>query len=257
MTLLTDRNDALHNRHLRHWHPTTKPTKTIMTQSTTFLASIPLFANLPKRTLQRLATDLTPRYFAQGDTIFHQGDPGEVLYLVKSGQIRIFVHGNGQETSVILFGHPGDIFGELAIVDGLPRSANATAMVNTWLYTLDREQFRAHMRYSPQLALNFMKLLTVRVRYNTKQVNSLASQGIPGRLARLLLRLAQEYGEAESYGVRINANLNDSDLASLIGASRESTNKTLSIFRRQDLIRKDNGHIIIIDPDSLRDKVNS
>lgn len=262
MTYLTDQSDVL-RRVRRHRDLFTVSTTAVtaqtrkkhMTQSTNFLATIPLFANLPERTLRHLATDLTLRYFAQGDTIFHEGDPGEVLYLVKAGQVRIFVHGNGQETSVILFGRPGDIFGELAIVDGLPRSANATAMINTWVYTLDREQFRAHMRRSPQLALNFMKLLTVRVRYNTKQMNSLASQSIPGRLAHLLLRLAQDYGEAEARGVFINANLNDSDLASLIGASRESTNKTLSIFRRQDLICKDNGRIIITDPDALRGKV--
>lgn len=252
MTLLTDNSDVL--QRVRRYPAS--HTQNTMTQPATFLHNIALFANLPERTLQQLATDLTLRYFAQGDTIFHEGDPGEVLYLVKSGQVRIFVHGNGQETSVILFGRPGDIFGELAIVDGLPRSANATAMVNTWVYTLDREQFRTHMRHTPQLALNFMKLLTVRVRNSTQQVNSLASQSVSGRLARLLLRLAQDYGEAEHSGVRINANLNDSDLASLIGASRESTNKTLSVFRRQDLIRKNDGHIIIIDPDSLREVVN-
>jgi CRP/FNR family transcriptional regulator, cyclic AMP receptor protein len=227
-----------------------------MPQPQQFLSHIPLFANLPDATLQTVARDLIPRYVPAGETIFHEGDPGEWLYIVKSGQVRIFVHGNGQETSVILFGRPGDIFGELAIVDGLPRSANATAMVDTWLYTLEREQFRAHMRYSPQLALNFMKLLTVRVRYNTSQMSSLASQGVPGRLARLLLRLAQEYGQVEPVGVRINANLNDTDLASLIGATRESTNKTLSQFRRQSLIRKERGHIVIIDPDSLRQVVN-
>ncbi len=224
-----------------------------MSHDTRFLTNLTLFTNLPERTLHHLAADLILRHFAAGETIFHEGDPGELLYLVKTGQVRIFVHGDGQETSVILFGRPGDIFGELAIVDGLPRSANATALVETWVYTLTREQFRAHMHRSPQLALNFMKMLTVRVRYNTVQVNSLASHSITRRLARLLLKLAQDYGEVDQKGVRIMANLNDTELASLIGASRESTNKTLSHFRRRSLICKDKGDIIILDPDSLRE----
>lgn len=232
----------------------TMPTHThAMSYETHFLTNLPLFANLPQRTLDHLAADLILRHFNAGDTIFHEGDPGELLYVVKTGQVRIFVHGDGQETSVILFGRPGDIFGELAIVDGLPRSATATALVETWVYTLTREQFRAHMRRTPQLALNFMKMLTVRVRYNTMQVNSLASHTIARRLARLLLKLAQDYGQVDQQGVRILANLNDTELASLIGASRESTNKTLNQFRRRALIERDKGDIIILDPDALRE----
>ncbi len=234
-----------------------KPVQQRMTQQFAFLHDVPLFEGLTGSELGLITEDMTKRRFRAGDKIFEEGDPGEVLYLIESGQVRIYVHGSGKglETSVFLCGRPGEIFGELAIVDGLPRSASATAMENTIVHTLSREAFQRHMRRAPQLALNFMKLLSVRVRYNTKQVKSLALTSVSSRLARLLLKLAQDYGVVETAGVRINTNLKQTDLASLIGATRESTNKVLSIFRREDLIRKDDGDIVVLDPELLRRKV--
>ena len=218
-----------------------------------FLKHMSLFAGITDTELKSLAKDFVPNRFRQGETIFHQGDPGQVLYLIQSGQVRIFVMGDeGQETSVILYG-PGDIFGELAVIEGLPRSASAVAMEDTIVLTLSRDLFREQMRRSPQLAFNFMKALSVRVRYSTQQVGSLAVLDVPGRLARKLLELAQQHGSVEPEGVRINTALTQSDLASLIGTTRESINKTLGTFRRQGLVLTKQGHIMIVDPDALRE----
>jgi len=172
--------------------------------------------------------------------------------------VRIFINGlDGSETSVILFGKPGDIFGELAMIDGLTRSASAVALGETVLYTMSRESFRQQMRQFPQLALNFMKILSQRVRYNTRQVDSLATMGVPQRLARKLLELAQDYGRVENSGVFIDMSLTQTNLASLIGATRESTNKSLREFRKQGWIRLDSGQISILDPDALRVQVTA
>ena len=212
-----------------------------------------LFAGLADSELEALTHDLLRRRFREGEAIFQQGDPGQMLYLVESGQVRIYVQDEeGQETSVTLCG-PGDMFGELAVIDGLPRSASAVAMDNTVVSILSRDRFRLHMRNSPQLALNFMKLLSVRVRYSTQQVSSLTLLDTPGRLARKLLELAHDHGQAEPGGVHINLTLTQSDLASLIGATRESVNKALGAFRRQGLIRTQAGHIVIVEPDALRE----
>lgn len=227
-----------------------------MTPSLQFLKSIPLFESLSNRAMHTIEQNITKRRFAQGEVIFREGDPGEVLYIVRFGQVRIYVSGSNYETSVILLLRPGDIFGELAIVDGLPRSASATALKDTIVFTIQRHTFRAMMRQHPQLALNFMKLLSVRVRYSTRKVNSLASMSVSSRLARLLLALAQDCGQVYQEGVLLNTSLNQTELASLIGATRESTNKALSIFRKEDLIRKENGHIVIVDPEALRSRSN-
>ena len=220
-----------------------------------FLQHIPLFEGLTAAQTDAVAADLVKRHFAQGEIIFREGDPGEVLYVVQKGRVRIFVSGSHTETSVILFGRAGDIFGELAIVDGLPRSASATAVEDTIVYTLERHAFRAHMRHYPQLALNFMKLLSVRVRYNTHKVNTLASMSVPSRLARLLLALAQDYGRVHPAGVLIHSHLTQTELASLIGATRESINKALAALRRDELIALEEGYIVILDAEALRGRV--
>ncbi len=102
------------------------------------------------------------RRFQQGETIFFQGDPGQALYLIEAGRVRIYVQDDGgQETSVIFYS-AGDIFGELAVIDGLPRSASAIAADETIVHVLSRERLRAHLLASPQLAYNFMQALAVR-----------------------------------------------------------------------------------------------
>lgn len=218
-----------------------------------FLQDIALFTKLAFHERQRVAENLQKQVYKAGAIIFHQGDPGRVLYLIHSGQVRIFVNGlEGTETSVIICGRPGDIFGELAIIDGLPRSATAATVTPAIVYTMEREQFRQHMCRYPQLALNFMQTLSGRVRYNTGQLDSLASLDVSRRLARKLLELAQDYGQANENGVCIATPLTQSHLASLIVATRESINKSLRRFRRQDIISTHNGHIIIHDAAALR-----
>ena len=130
--------------------------------------------------------------------------------------------------------------------------------MDTVVHTLSRDRFQDYMRQWPQLALNFMQALTKKVRYNTKQVDSLATMDIPRRLARKLLELGQNYGTVEAQGVRLNIALTQSDLASLIGTTRESTNKFLRQFRDNGLISLTNGQTIIIrDAEALRTLVSS
>lgn len=225
---------------------------------TAFLQQMALFSNIPDSDLQQISKDIVERPFDPGDIIFHEGDSGQLLYFVKSGSVRIFVNGlDGSETSVILIGSPGQLFGELAVIDGLPRSATAVAMTPTILCTLNRTTFREQLRRYPQFGLNFMQILSTRVRYNTKQMDSFASLDVSQRLARKLMELAQNYGQIQANGVYITMTLTQSDLASLIGATRESINKNLRAFRRQQWIDLNHGHITILDPEALRAQVAS
>lgn len=224
----------------------------------TFLKKIPLFADLSDHQLQLLARDTMARKFQQGDIIFREGDPGQLLYIIQSGQVRIFVNGmDGSETSVILFGRPGELFGELSIIDGLPRSATAVALEETVLFIMGRESFRQHMRQMPQLAMNFMQVLSKRVRYNTHQIDGFASLTITQRLARKLLELAQDYGRVQEHGVYIDMHLTQTTLAGMLGATRERVNRCLSEFRKADWIETNQGYITILDPEGLRTAVSS
>jgi len=217
----------------------------------------PLFHRLTSRELGEICQDIIERRFEPGEIIFREGDAGDVVYLLKAGQVRIFVSGlDGSETSVILIGQPGQVFGELAVIDGLPRSATAVSLNAVSLYTLSREAFTRHTRRIPQFSFNFLQELSRRLRYNTQQVDSLASLGVPQRLARKLLELAQAYGQAGPEGIFINLTLTQTDLASLIGATRESTNKSLRDFRRHQWIQLRQGHITILNQQALQAQIS-
>jgi CRP/FNR family transcriptional regulator, cyclic AMP receptor protein len=222
-----------------------------MNNNAAFLGSIPLFAELNAAELHELGTSMIRRQIVTGTVLFHQGDPGQTLFVVERGRVRLFALGeDGHERTVGLCG-PRELFGELALIDDRPRSASAVALEPTIVYVLSRERFHAWVERSPQLALSFMRLLSARVRATTEQVGSMAFHSVPSRLAQALLDLAHTYGEEDALGTRLVASLTQSELASLIGSTRESINKTLRTFQRQGLILVRQGQIVILDQGRL------
>ncbi|MFT5193341.1 MAG: CRP/FNR family cyclic AMP-dependent transcriptional regulator, partial [Candidatus Promineifilaceae bacterium] len=203
--------------------------------TTQALINIPLFSSLSGRERMRLAGSMRQRLYKAGDMVFHEGDPGNALYIVHSGLVRIYTGGreNGFETSVILFGRPGDVFGELAVIDGEPRSASAKAMEDTVVYVIERETFRNHMEMIPKLAFNFMSLMSRKMRDTTLHMDSLASQSVSERLAKLLVKLMDDFGSKQGDDVVLDINLNQTELASMIGATRESTNRAMRHLKKQ------------------------
>lgn len=220
-----------------------------------FLKQLPLFAEVPRANLERLAQHFVVRSYKPHQTIFFQGDVGQMMYLVQSGKVRIYmVGGDGQEISLVLYG-PGSIFGELALIDELPRSATAVAMEDTVVLTLSRDRWQEMRLRSPQIDLNFMKALSARLRETNRQVQNLTVLSVRARVAFKLMELAAEYGVEVPEGVRLNVTLTQAHLASLINATRESTNKALSVFKRQGLVLTEGGNITITDLDVLREQV--
>ena len=217
------------------------------------LRHIELFEGLTPTQLERIATDFMTRHYKMGEIIFRQGDDGATLYLIQSGQIRIFVNTlDGGETSMIFCGKPGQLFGELAVLDGEPRSASALAISKTTLLGIHRDQLHNHMLQLPQLGINFAKLLSKRVRYNTAQVDSLTSLDVSSRLARKLLELARDYGVTNVNGISIETKLNQTELASLVGATRERVNKALRGFKDAGILATQTGCIYILDMPALK-----
>ncbi|MBU0494788.1 MAG: Crp/Fnr family transcriptional regulator [Chloroflexi bacterium] len=218
-----------------------------------FLQNVPLFSGLSEAELVRLAGDTQQQRFAAGQAIFCQGDPGRTVYIVQAGRVRIYVHGDatrGQEVSMMIYG-PGDIFGEMALVDRQPRSATAEAMEDVSLLVIRDDDFTRHLQHSHQLALNLMVLLSTRLRDTTQAVESLATLDVTHRLVKRLLYLADQHGIVTREGIRIQGRLTQQDLASLISTSRESANRALRDLERQGLIAMNAGRIIILKPHEL------
>jgi CRP/FNR family cyclic AMP-dependent transcriptional regulator len=218
------------------------------------LRKVPLFAGLSDQELEVLADSLGKRTFGKGMIIFHKGSPGQTLYIIESGKVRIFtLSESGQEISVNIYG-PGDVFGELALLDGLPRSAGAVAMEKTVTLTLHRDDFLRHLEAYPPMARSILEVLSARVRYTTDYAESLAFLDVYGRVAAKLLELADRYG-VQKEGIEIELRLTQAELASWVGASRESVNKVLGAFRQQGLIRIAGRTITILDRRGLKRRI--
>ncbi len=213
------------------------------------LRNLPLFVGLTDSELAEVAACLVTRTFGKGVFIFHKDSPGQTLYLIESGRVRIFVLSeSGQEISLNMYG-PGEVIGELGFLDGKPRSASAVATEPTIAYALRREDFFQRLEAHPRLAMSLLELLAARVRYTTVYAESLAFLDVNGRVATRLLELGDRFGvqSARGSGLELDLALTQAELASWVASSRETVNKILSTFRDQGLIEMVGQKITILD----------
>ena len=187
--------------------------------------------------------------------LFHKGSYGNSLYLIESGKVRIFILSEtGREISLNLHG-PGECFGELALLDDLPRSAGAVAIERTVTYTLQRQDFLRHLDQSPQMARALLAQMGAYLRNATAYAEGLAFLDVYGRVALVLLRLAERYGHQSGRAIQIDLRLPQTELAGYVSASREMVNRVLRTFREQGLIKIEGQTIIIVNEQGLRDRI--
>jgi len=207
----------------------------------------PVFGGLDAEHLDRLGTYATTKTYARGTTIFTKGDPGTSLFAVCSGTIRIGVPSPDGRDAVFNLIREGEIFGEIALLDGQPRTADATAMTNCELMVIDRRDFVALVRSQPEIALKIIEVLCARVRRTSQQVEDVLFLDLPGRLAKQLLRLHS----AEKSAGRYRVSITQRELGQMIGMSRESTNKQLREWEERHWVRLERGGIVVLAPDAL------
>ena len=216
------------------------------------LARAPLFAGLPEEERERLGRLLRPRRYTRGEVIFLEGDQGTALCLIAEGRIRIQLTGSdGREIVINVYG-PGELFGELALLDGEPRSADAIAQDAARVFWLQREDFAAFLDAHPRAAMTMLASLSRRLRHTTRVVQDATFRDVPARLARVLLDQAARNGQAIPNGIRIEARLTQGELAAMVGASRETVNRALRGFEQRGLIGWEASRITITQPDQLR-----
>ena len=215
------------------------------------LETAPLFELLPPRHVQLLAQHARRRVFRRGETIFRHGDPGVALYVLEHGRVKVVVSSEqGDEVLLAVLG-AGDVFGELSVFDGLPRSATLVALEDTIALMLERAAFQQIVRREPDIALNLLAVLSRRLRTGDTMIQDCAFLDVPGRLAKKLLELAEQHGERVADGVEIQLRLTQRELAGMVAASRESVNKHHAYFRQKGLVRLQRGHLVIRKPDDL------
>jgi CRP/FNR family cyclic AMP-dependent transcriptional regulator len=215
------------------------------------LARIPFFAGLDADALQRVASGARTRRFRRGEVIFHAGDPGDGLFILISGEVKIALPSETGDEAILATLGAGDVFGELALLDGAPRSATATARVAAETVVLPRDRFHALIASEPAVRDALLASIAGELRRLTTHVEELHFLDMTGRLAARLVRLAEEArvaapatgssgsGGSEPGSIRLRSSLTQAELASMVGCTRQSVNKLLGQFADDGLVRLD------------------
>lgn len=217
-----------------------------MTIDPSALAEIQLFEGLPAERLQRLAEILRKKTVPSGTNMITAEQPGEVVYVVLEGTVKILIEQMDGREVILAFLGAGDTVGEMSLVDSSGRSANVMTMEKCTLLWMDRATFQDLLRNVPEFAQNLVKLLAGRLRMANEQIQSLSSLDVAGRLARQILAFAERYGRPDDGGIRIPLRLTQSDLAELVGASRERVNQVMVEFRQKGYLSVDSSHRVLV-----------
>jgi CRP/FNR family cyclic AMP-dependent transcriptional regulator len=221
--------------------------------SVLFLHNVSLFANFSASELEPLGQRLISRRYRKGEKVFDQGSPGNSMYIVKSGLVAIEITGGtGCTQTVAQFG-PGQVFGEFALLDGLPRSAGAVACERSELLILTRPEFFMYLEQHPTVAINLLVLISRRLRFTMQRTEHEADTVPPQvRLARILTDLGDRYGYREDGGVQLSIRLTQGEAAGIMGCTRSEAEAAIETLRQQGLLDMRGLQITLHDLEKLR-----
>lgn len=210
-----------------------------------------LLEHLAPEELDTLLAYATTERYQTHQAIFHKGDPGNSLMMVVEGRIKISASSaEGKEMVLAVLGK-GEILGEMAILEGKPRSADAMALEPTEVLVLQRREFIPFLERNPKICVRLLSVLSARLRRTSELAEDRVFLSLPSRLAKMLLDLAGADAEDLENGVRIDFRMSQKDLAALLGASRESVNKQLSAWQHDGLIKMGRGYVVLQRPQDM------
>jgi CRP-like cAMP-binding protein len=212
------------------------------------LRSHPLFRDLPPAVIEHLGSYMKTRRVARGTSIFAKGDPGSGLMGVLAGAVKVSVASADGKDIVLNVFREGDIFGEIALLDGRPRTADATAMSDCELIVIERRDFVPFLSSQPDVMLKFIEILCSRLRRTSEQVQDITFLNLPTRLAKTLLQLT---GGVQGSATPSKATITQREISQMIGMSRESTNKQLRAWAKRGWIRLERGGVGVLALDKL------
>jgi CRP/FNR family transcriptional regulator, cyclic AMP receptor protein len=215
------------------------------------LARVPLFSELSRGELERISRVAIPRSYPSGVRVFHEGDHSDACYLIRSGDLRVTrEHSDGRAIALATLG-PGDIFGELAMLDGEARSASVETLTDSELLALPAADVRRLLADHPEISVKLIAALTRRLRETNERVARQSFQTVPSRVAGVLNQLIAEETTSESHqGVTVR--MTQADLAQLAGTSRESVSRFLATLERAGVVQVGRGRVTVLEPRRLR-----
>jgi CRP/FNR family cyclic AMP-dependent transcriptional regulator len=215
---------------------------------------IPLFVGFGPDEIEPLEKCLVRRRYPGGQALFHMGDEGGSLHIIERGLVKVTIPSSSGEELILAILGPGDLLGELSLFDGKPRSATVQALEDTETLFLRREDLMALMRNRFDVVEKILEVLARRIRDTDMLLAESHFLDITSRLAKKILDLGDAFGVREAAEVRIAVKITQKELASMIGATRESINKQLKALRDQGLVRVDDGTIVILNRERLAQK---
>jgi CRP-like cAMP-binding protein len=220
-------------------------------QSVELLARVPLFSELSRDELERISRVSVARSFPAGVRVFHEGDHSDACYLVRKGDLRVTrEHPDGRAIALATLGE-GDIFGELAMLDGEARSASVETLTDSELLALPAADVRRLLADHPGISVKLIAALTKRLRETNERVARQSFQTVPSRVAGVLNQLiAEESASVGRQGITIR--MTQADLAQLAGTSRESVSRFLATLERAGVVRVGRGRVAVVEPRRLR-----
>jgi CRP/FNR family transcriptional regulator, cyclic AMP receptor protein len=215
------------------------------------LHRVPLFSELSSEDLERMSRVAVPRSYPKGVRVFHEGDHSDACYIVRSGDLRVTrEHPDGRAIALATLG-PGDIFGELAMLDGEARSASVEALSECELLALPASDVRQLLHRSSEITVKLVVALTRRLREANERIARQSFQTVPSRVAGVLSQLIAEEAPLEGRdGVTIR--MTQADLAQLAGTSRESVSRFLAVLDRAGVVHVGRGRVTVLEPRRLR-----
>ncbi len=223
----------------------------------TLLTTHYLFRGLEPAVVERIAALGVTRGLGADEVLFQKGDPGDALYGVLSGRIRISTNTPGGKELIFAIMDPGEVFGEIALLDGMARTADASALGPSKLLMIHRRDFLGFLEREPRLAIHLLRLLCERLRHTDELVEDAAFLALPARLAKRLLSLSECHGEPDPRGVRVELRISQNELGQLTGTSRESINKHLQRWRKKGWVALGRNRVMIRNCEALQELVDT
>jgi CRP-like cAMP-binding protein len=216
------------------------------------LGATQLFGGLDSEALRHLAARVSERSYKKGQLIFYQGDPGDALFVVVEGLVKVFVPSEEGDEMVLITLEAPEVFGEVALIDGGPRSASAEALEATTVLMLTRPVLLEVLAEHPSLTDRLLRTLGTSLRRLTEQAADLVFLDLHGRMAKLLVGMAEDRGTKEGPEVVLDLHMTQTDLAGMVGGSRQSVNQILRSFERRGYLELRGRQIRLKQPELLR-----
>ncbi len=224
-----------------------------MQENNDFLKYVPIFSELDDNTLEQISKLGIRKAFSKDSVVLFEHETGSALFVIVNGKVKVSrVSDDGKEVILTILGE-SDFFGEMAILDGLSRSANVTAMEDSELFIIQRSDFLNMLKSHPEIAIALLQELTQRLRAADMKIKSLSLKDAEGKVATVILQLADDIGKIKQGTVEIEKLPFQHDLANMAGTSRETISRTLHSFAKKGMVELDGSRLRILDYEKFKE----